>query len=279
MRVRFEIADAFGDVVSISGNEFRVLQAGTDEATLDNAHQELPWRVSLRLNRVSRQMQFTVTLVLRGAVAVARLLQRLRLQNALAKAGTLRLFNEDTGLQFADVPFSRVMEAVPDSLVTFAESALTIQTATHTPLFLHEGDVPRDEFETVRTLRAAIETGRISGRPSPLKATLTRAGAEFLLADRPGRPLNLTILKSETWDVLGAPVEVGRVMTEVRGLGLDQETFQRIRAEFDAGHETVSVEFRPVGDMAHADRYFLSWLPSEEVQSLQKRFPAIDSIE
>lgn len=274
VRVRLEAHSKTGTTLAMPGLEFRPLRSGEEEGTLTNDHQGLPWIIRLTFNYMTRafEMHFTVR---PGDYPVSRVLQTLRFQNALADGGTMHIFDEDAEICIGSHEYpTGMLQRFPDEMRTFFESVYDIQVALATP-FIIPRNIERLDIERSRRVHQIIRAGRDLGRWSTFRTTVPRDVAQsFLDGTWAGREMCIAIWRDESAErVFGASVDLGPVLTVLRGLTLAEGERDGVRRQIASEVQGVFLELVPITARDNAEQYYPRFLSAEEIATLRTQIP------
>jgi hypothetical protein len=239
--------DADGAHSTLNAIEFRVVQIGTDEITLESRDAALPWRFWLALNWATRNVDFRFSMNLSGK-NVRRQLEAFRFQRALARGGKLVLEAADSALFVASmqIPAGNT-EDPPDAVLELLEAMELIQARTGVPLSVPDGEISPEQAHEVFTAAHVVRTGTIDYRGgATLTLPISRDRLRNLLSSfRNGAWHALTWQQSsDSRDVLGVTVPLGPFRAVAHAVSLTPETFAALERELDEGTEShVRVAF------------------------------------
>jgi hypothetical protein len=263
--------------VTVPGLEFRVLQAGTEQATLSNEHQELPWVLKVQVHWETKLMNMTFSFNL-DEVNVNQVLDGLKFQRALATGDEFHIRDAASGLTFLGGPIPRGKFPAPDEAVfPLVEALVTIQQKTNTPLLFDVERITREEERTILQVSEKVRTGRFQGVGGSIGVTATRRGAELLLQEGSGGDPEqrfTVVAEGESHEILGRRIEMGPVVVVIEGMYLEEHDRQMLQEALESDPEGDRF---PTSLTAPADQpftmYYPKWLPPEERARLQ---PMVD---
>ncbi|HJQ12286.1 MAG TPA: hypothetical protein VJ840_14740 [Gemmatimonadaceae bacterium] len=251
---------AEGSEIKIANLEFRGVQAGEDEITIDNSHQLTQYHFRIRLNQLDKTANVTFDLKLKPE-NVLRALERVRIWEALSSGCQFTLINAETGVKLLDsgqLPPNQAM-APPKGLVEFFERVLLIQTRTGTLITIPARDFTPEEVRVVYDLAARLEHGRITGTAKSVSAMLHRAGIEQAVAGRldDGEQF-LTISQVEVWTILDTEVPIGRAVSVFKGMTLPKRAIEEIKARLkdEPDLDSFPVQFEPREGLADVEMMY-----------------------
>jgi hypothetical protein len=259
--------------VTLANLQFQIVQIGTDEVTLDNASERVPWHLRVRINLKDQRLHLEYNANPFGA-NVSQELTTVRLIGAMALGGLLTITNSETGLIVVSgrIPPSTI--AAPGSDYTaFLEALVFIQEATRTPITMPGADIAGPEVENAFEVEYILRNGRVMGTSQELRATLTRAGVERLLAELETKPDHtITVSHRESRTVLGSEVQLGTVLNVITGMTVRPDARQELRRALDEelDVEEFEVVFEPIGDKASVVTSYVDWLPVPEADRMRQ---------
>lgn len=267
-----EVIDPEGQSVVLPGLDLRVPQSGTEEATISNQGQDLPWTVTIRLNWETRLANVAFNFALAG-VNVKQAHDALRFQRGLARGGEFRLRHVDSGLPILGGPLPAGKFPAPsEEFFPIVEALVVIQQKTNTAIAFNTHHLSSDQEQAILQTAEKVRTGRFQGVGGQMNVSATRAGAEQLLGKTGSNPDDrfVVIGDSENPVILGQRVELGQVVIVIEGMYLATEhrsALEKALAENPEGDEF------PTTLMAPDDRpftlYYPKWLPPEERAEIQ----------
>jgi hypothetical protein len=256
-----------GDTATLHNVDLRRVLFGTEQITLNNHHQAVPWRVELVINFVTLRFDVNFGADYKG-VNVKRELEGLRFQRVSAKGGIFRLVQVSSGLSAGSGRFPAAAVTGPDDrFIRLLEALVLIQARTGTALMLPEGDVTREQALTILSTAQIVETGEyteseegsldvdIERTPEALRNALETFG------DGHGHAIRWSH-GNETRIICGVSISLGSVELDFERVLLPPESVAVLRAALeeqgDGGPVAVQLVMAP-GTTAVA-RY-AKWLP------------------
>lgn len=211
--VRIEMECEDGDRVALNYIHFNVMQAGTEEITLNNDQQPVPWKVQLVLNTKEKRMRFQYTVDFSG-VNVKRELEALRFQQAMAKGGVFKMEHLDTGLELARMPITPGLLEVPDPhWIELVEKLAFIQSKVRIPLVIPDREVTIEDARRVFATAQKLEIGQAKLGAEEWTIEVTRESAQKMLElFESGKPLSFSIELDETEEMFGVTIPLGSVI-------------------------------------------------------------------
>jgi hypothetical protein len=235
-----EITPLEGGSIIVRGIEFRTVQAGEEEITLDNAHQTTQWQFRLRLSYKDRKADFTFD-GHTGPQNVKRELQMLKVWEALSKGCKFSLIASDSGMVAFEGNLSAIGTGPPQGLEEFFDQVLLIQTRTGVPITVPNRDITGEEIRSIYAFAAKLRTGTTTGTTNGVALTMNRAGAENMLQLKLEQfREGLTIANIRTWNVLDNQVRVGREIIFLKGLTFFESAKKKVRSLLDANRDADS---------------------------------------
>lgn len=261
------------DPIRVEGVVFHATQVGTDEITLDNRHQDLFVRFSLRIEIAERRLNLRYSFPM--AVPFAkRALEALRLQQAFASGGRLILLHSDSGMRFgaADIPPGLVAAPERDWIELLEEVAL-IQERVGVPIPIVDRDITAGEVREIFQWGRRVRTGKDQGTLDHVEVRLNRVAAARIVDD-PGflRAGEFVFTQEVEGHVLGTSIPVGTAVFICRDLAAEPSTIESIRHQLaDPNSREIAGLFVPRLGTAKVSVYYLAWMPSDEADVLVQR--------
>jgi hypothetical protein len=262
--VRMEVECEDGEQVALKYIHFNVIQAGTEEITLNNDQQPVPWKLQLVLNTKEDRMCFRYTVDFTG-VNIKRELEALRFQQAMAKGGVFRMEHLDTGFELAKMPIAPgVLEAPDPHWIALIEKLVFIQRKVHIPLAVPDREVSIEDARTIFATARKLETGQATLKAEEWTIGVTRGSAQTALElFEGGKPLPFSLKVDETEEILGVTIPLGPVILTCKEAYIAEEDLNALRAAIatTTPGETVPIRFKPFEGCPIQAEY-PNWLPS-----------------
>lgn len=254
---------------TISGLEFYGVQLGNEQKTLDNHHQNSPWKLRATLNFTTQRVDLNFAVTYTGLTAV-RALENVRFQNALSEGGIFRLEHLDTGF---DIVKSEIMPnkfpEVDPEWVTLLEALAFIQIQTQTAIVIPESNISEEDFENALSIVEKLRTGQAILRDASVTFRLDRDSARRLIEriERKGH-ISISWISDAVESTFGTEIKMGpaqiscvRAMIGIADIGLAK------RQLADEQCCEVSLTLVPAEDESFKVKYY-KWLPEAEVRLL-----------
>jgi len=267
----FDLIADDGERASLPFIELRVVQAGTDQLTLDNREQAIPILVTMTVD--FKALEFNVNFTTKKVpMPVSWLLTTLGVVNCLHKPGHITITSLDSGLPLSKRrhPGFSTGYAADSAFKKMVADLVAIQTKVIQPIIVPRRDFTTDEVETIDLLRRVLHHGEVTGTWTNMEATWlwTKEEMEEALsrfADGTG-VRTLRTEEEQTYDLFGSVLPLGKVVTVYAEARLINA--QEIREQFTHvdGDEQIEVEARiePGDDKSLATTY-LDWIePRDE---------------
>lgn len=265
------------DAALLTGIELRVPQAGSEQITLTNAHQELPWKFSIVVDFVNKVFHLQSTYNLLG-MNVKQQLEAAEFQRALARGGMIKFVRRADEQILVGGPIDTgVFPAPVDAVITCLRKLLLIQRRTG-HLFSLPDSISSEEMEEIFSYAQIVEHGYLKGAGAvaslqiPAGRQLARNLLEYL--GDPDRAFLINGLEPQTISLLGKEIELGKALVIATGLYLTPEDASRLREAFDSQDNDeaifhLTVHASPLNEVViHYER----WLSDAERQRLQSLY-------
>jgi len=263
-----------GQDVRVDGVEFRGVQVGTDEVTLDNSHQAIPWHFRIKLDLSGRKFFIDYSIKNLGRNVRQQLLAA-RIQHALSVGCQFAVEAMDTGISVVAANIAPgSVPALPAGLVKLFETLDYIQTVTRIPLSVPDLGISQADAQSAFGLALRLKDGRVTGNVNELTIALTRAGAELITQDGcPAGHDEWRVEDTETWRLFDVEIPLGRVVSITKNLGLTESDRTRLRNELteDPRRTEFSARLTPLKGRAPVTVYYLSWMPQGEADAIRNR--------
>ena len=167
-----------GTVQSLEYLDLRVVQAGTEEATLDNSAQPTPFKVTVTFNAARHSLQFSYSFEFRDANCKQEL-DGLCFAYAMNRGGEFVIEHLDTGIELnrADVSPGQVPQPDEDFL-RLLEDVVFVQTKVKVAICVPE-TIAQDEIGTLYQVVQILRQGFVN--LSELKVGIVREDVESFL--------------------------------------------------------------------------------------------------
>lgn len=269
VKVTIECAD--GETASLDNIILEDIQSGNKQAILSNEKQDVPWKFRLVIlaDEEEQPLKYTFNDV---GLPVKRALDGLRFSQALAKGGSLRFENVETGEQFAHADIAPgVMPSPEPLLIRILEALEVIQKKTHVR-FTSPQDVPEEMVKNIFSVRQIVETGRIEFQP-PYRQGATIEEAKDTLERFSKEGVTASFMQyADDWVfiVLGQHVSLGPVMVTCGKMNITPDDLEVLRRAIESSTVDAVIEIRmsPVGDLK-IEAQLPNWLPAEEGEKIR----------
>ena len=262
-----------GEEARISGVRFRFVQVGTDEMTLSNAGQDVPWAFDLTLNRASRRANLRSTLHA-GRHNVKREVEAARFQRCFARGGVVTLISEETGLPLVsvDAPAGLVSEP-PAEWLRFVEGLFLLQQKCGVVVSIPD-DVSREDAEEVVEVADQIGAGIWEGQVKSSVLHVKPGGLPALLQQiDPLRSNRIVVVREEWLELFGVKFALGTVVRATTHMTATQECRERLAAHNPA--EEFELTLEPADENSVAVVAFPRWLDEKQMATLHDRLPGV----
>ena len=269
--LKFMVHGANGQAVTLDYLEFETIQVGTEEATLSNDQQPVPWKVRLVINVASGRWNITFSFP-ENLLNVSQALQVARLQQALSSGGQIKVVNLISGFELPAVDFNPMAISVDERWTKLLEELVFIQQKTTIPISVPARDIEREEAVRILVTAEILRTGRAKleihewpmTSPYPkAKEVAERFSGESLhritINDRSGHAMN----------ILDTEIPLGPAVLFCDSGFMPAESLAELRAQIDEAQPDSVLSYR-LATRTAIDALFLDWLPEEEAAELRK---------
>jgi len=263
------------DAALLSGVELRVPQAGSEQLTLTNSHQKVPWKFTIVVDFVEQvfRLQSSYDLL---EMNVKQQLEAAEFQKALAGGGMIKFVRRSDEQILVGGPIDPgVFPSPVDAVITCLRKLLLIQRRTGL-LFSMPDSMSSEEIEEVFSCAQIIEHGHLKGSVASLQIPAGRQLASNLLENLgdPDQAFFLKSQESETISLLGKEIELGKALFIATGLYLTPEEVSRLREALisqdnDEAVFHVTVLAPPLNEVV---TYYERWLSDAERQRLRSLY-------
>ncbi len=249
-----------GYTAVLPGIQLRTIQAGTEEATLTNEHQNAPWLFTVVTRKDEGRLAFQFSYRTNLAAANCRqALDWFRFQHGLALPGKLVLEHAEYGIEFptSDDPGSG--EVPNPALVELLEKIVYIQLRT-TVAIPYRGRFAESDIDEIEHLYEIVKTGRL-----PLNSMTALFDKAKIIANvdsfRAPGSLNVEINEEPVRKCLDVLFKLGPSRVIGHGVIIDRDSAARVKAEIDQATPGDSIELTLHAiDGGSLERVFPNWL-------------------
>ncbi len=221
--------------------ELKTVQAGTEEATLNNEHQGIPWTFTVVTRKepkgLSIQFSFRTNL---SKANVRQALDWFRFQYGLSHPGHLVLEHAETGIEFSSSSDPGTLNPPDETVMTLLEKLVYIQSKTMIAI-PHFARLTREDAENVEQLYEIVKTGRL-----PLDSFTGGFQRDRLLANanvfRAPGALNIEFSEDSQRTCLGVDFNLGPSRIVGYNIVLDKKSADHLKSELEKPTEGDSIE-------------------------------------
>lgn len=278
-RIEFSADD--GSVVSLDGIEFQGIQVGSDELTLSNYHQALPWHFELKLARATKLINLRFDLADTGSTA-KRELEAARLTRMWSLGADLMIYSQETGLPIVGARIPPGSYPAPDpKYIVFLEKLMAIQEKLRYAFLIPEREITPEEVKFVYDLAYKLSAGTAIGTSKEMTITLHAEGAVSAVERfAGGRTPPLTWVTHEKGELLGVPIDLGPVVITVQGLSMSHDDWEQLRAAVggEISNDGYGVRLVALDNPAQVTFRYVNFLSTDERAALEASFPALAAV-
>jgi len=267
-----------GSPATIQGVELAVVQAGTEQVTLSNRHQDIPWKLTLVIDQPSLQCTIDIKSNLENA-SLKQQLEALRFQTAAASGGMLRFTHFHTGRTIFGGPIASGMwPKAGHALIVILESLLKIEQRTGAAFDL-PSSFPQELIQDIILLAEIVSTGEVSSGGGTIKVSAGRELAEKMVRELKHRPDSGFYIKSfedQHVELLGVDLNLGRRIVRAKGAYISPGEFRRLSRQLENPEVDSFLVKVTVPKNSRIISHFPKWLPPSRLTEVR---PLIDSEE
>jgi hypothetical protein len=273
MPVKIYIEHESGERVSLDYIQLMVAQQGTEEMTLDNETQPVPWKVSLVLNSKEHRFTFNYKVVYTN-VNVKQALDGVLFLRALARGGKFWIEGIETGLVFYESQFAAgVYPEPPQIWIELLEKLVYIQAKAKVLLSVPDRDISHEEAKKVLFTAQVLETGHIINHADQLK---TSGGIDLArnVLTAYGNGDSHSILfhqeENEIVNIFNVEIDLGPVILTCNQVHIPEDDLKELREAVERSSSEGSI---PIKLSAHEGIPFVlrypKWLPEPEAAAIR----------
>ena len=262
---------ANGHTMSLDYLEFETVQRGTEEATLSNDRQSVPWKVEMIINFHTGRWNIKFGLH-EGNLNVSHALEVLKLQRVLASGGQLKIINLLTGLEFPVTKFNATGMEPDERWMRLLEELVFIQQKTFVPITVPDGDIDPEEAQRILVTAEILRTGQANLEVShwPVTSPLSKAKeAAKVFAGESVHDLTMNDQSEHVINVLGTDIRLGPAVFFCAHAFMRTETLDQLTREIEIAHEGATLNYQ-LETKETVQARFLNWLPEDEAEKIRK---------
>lgn len=248
-----------GDVANIDIIDLEIIQSGTEEFTLKNDRQNVPWQFTFVFNRKENSLKFEFTNKFYG-FNVAQHLQSLKFFDAMSKDGETTVFHVVTGLKIvaSDKTKAEIKENF-NGWIELLEALVIIQEKVPVILMLSEGKLTNEEINHIFEVASIIKEGKLEATLTPTTTTTTLEKAietAEQFADEKVNPILISYTDGWKTNILGNEIDLGVAVVSF-DVYIAEKDFEKLKKAIEAKEEEVKITLTPKNEFAVID--FLKW--------------------
>lgn len=269
--LKFIVQGRNGEAAPLDYLEFETVQVGTEEATLSNQQQPVPWKVKLIMNIATGRWNITFSFPEEN-LNVTQALQAVRLQRALSSGGQIKIINLITGFELPAVQFEPMPIALDERWAKLLEELVFIQQKTAIPIRVPSRDIDREEAMQILMTAEILRTGkaRLESKEWPVNSPVSKAKeAAAAFADESIHYITMKDQTGHVMNVLDTEIPLGPTVLSCDNVLMATEMLDQLKRDIeDAAHDGV-VSYR-LATRGPVEARFLNWLPEDEAAELRK---------
>lgn len=270
--VKIEVTADDGSAGELNFIELRTTQAGTDEVTLSNSKQEVPWKITLVMNRVEISAHCRFNITYEGNAH--QVLDAFRFQRVISKPASVRVIDLGTGFELMRFRLGTESNPCPpgidDVAFELAEKLALIQSKAEVLIPWRAGKIGAETVMHIFEVAEIVQNGKLVHEIESLTMRGERGVAEKVLA-MSGQVGVLKTVSQEDHivEVFGQRVSLGRVMTICHGVYVANPDLENLKLQMeDASRGTFDFVLTAKDGALH-ERYYPKWLPKAEAEVIQ----------
>ena len=269
--LKFMVHGRNGEAATLDYLEFETVQVGTEEVTLSNSQQPVPWKVTLIINIATRRWKITFSFPEEN-LNVTQALQAIRLQQALAGGGEIKILNLINGFEFPTVRFDPMAITVDERWAKLLEELVFIQKKTTVLLTVPSRNIDRDEAVRILVTADILRTGRarLEGSEWPVNSPVSKAKeAAQAFAEESVHHITMNDRTGHVMNVLDTEIPLGPAVLFCDNVFMPQQTLDGLKRDIEKAANDSVVSYR-LALRSPIEARFLNWLPENEVAELHK---------
>lgn len=271
--VKFQANADDGSAAELSFIELRTIQVGTDEITLNNFHQQLPWKITLVMNRalVTASCRFNMIF----DANVHQVLDAFKFHQVMSKSATATVIDLGTGLELmrfrTGSPENPAPQPIDALIVELAEKMDFIQSKAQVLITWPVGKISAEMVQHVFVTAEILRTGKIVQEIEGVTFTGSRTTAQRILDMGEHAGMMKTASQGdEIVDVGGQSITLGPVMALYRDVFVTPQDQTELRQQLeDQAREDFQLVFTGK-EGSVCERFYPKWLPQAEAEVIRQ---------
>lgn len=257
--LRMERKLANGETATLDRIDLQVVQQGTEEITLNNDNQKVPYKLTLIISSKQNSLKFDFNYKFRG-YNVYQHLQGLKLFLSMFEEGETNIFSLDTGLKIVNADKSIIEPKENfDRFIELFEALVLIQEKVPVLLTIPEPNPMDEDIKNIFEVAEIIKNGKLTGEVPELITDVPLEGAKRSIKIFENEAINYIVVSySEGWryNILGKEVNVGTAVLSTN-VFISKDNFKEIEKSIEAGNDTIEFCLTPKDEKIIID--FLRW--------------------
>lgn len=257
--LRMERKLSNGSIVFLDRIDLEVVQSGTEEVTLKNDGQNVPWQFTFIFNTKENSFVFEFTNRFYG-FNVAQHLTSLRFFDSMSRDGETTLSHVDTGLKIVNLDKTKsVVKEKFEDWLELLEALVFIQEKIPIVLTLNEEKFTDEKVNHIFEVASIIKRGKIETSLSKTTTITTLEKAIETKKQFANEKVNLILISyQDGWrtKILGSEIDLGIAVVSFE-VYVAKEDFRKLEKDIEANHNEIEICFTPKDEFAVID--FLKW--------------------
>lgn len=259
---RLEIGSEDHTQAELSPVVFRAVRVGTEEMTLTNEDQDVPWNITLVVPLESGKCDFQISMNAEGSL-ITSTLKVARFVQVIADGGYLSIQTIEASAELAtfEVPPGQFPVPVEDEWIEFLEKARMIQEATGVTLRIPEDGLTEEDIESVYRAAHIIDKGMetLEGVES-VTISLKPEGVQNALDSLCGDRSQLYLKGRHKVGVLGREIDFGPKEIRWSSPPLPGEERERLRERVEEASDEEEIPVTiPIDERSNPTITYLQW--------------------
>lgn len=271
---KFEIHRDGLEVAALDYLDFEVVQAGTEELTLSNEQQPVPWTLKVIFNMAEKRFGLNYNINYDN-LNVTQALQFLRFHRAIGEGGELRIITLDSGLQFS-IPFSKSRNDTNlNQWIQLFDEVAFIQSKTNIPISVPNHGVSSEEAKAIFMAAEIIRTGRAEMKVAswPVESRLIQAQSALEgFSEQSIHSLTLNYEEGHKVTIFGSEIPLGPSVVFCEKAYITKKDLANLKRDIDkatADDNTIHYSISPYQGCV-VEAKFLKWLPPAEAEEIRR---------
>lgn len=285
LTVRASFEDPNGKVFTLDyiqfDRAFKFSSGILEEVIFSNKKQPVPWKLNLTFSLEKKSLLFNDQAIHSG-LNVKQELDALRLQQAIAQGGILRMEDIVTGFEFSAIAFPAGSISPPQlEYVRILERLVFIQRRVKVLLAVPDSadgksrGITADEAKSISETAQILESGRASLNVKSWTTSVDKELARrFIELFEDGQPKSLSFnFQEERVEIFGTSITLGPVIFVCEKSHITDSDLNTIKQAINcsSADDTIEIKLTPI-ESCPMLAFYPNWMPEQEREEFSAQF-------